>query len=159
MKPLASSLVLLGAAACSDLGVDIRSLTDLEKAASRWDREGPAAYVYAVERLCFCPVESIGPVRVWVNGNVVSREYVDTGDPVPPSMEPLFPTVEGLFDILREAYADDAYEVQVTYDDELGFPADFWIDYNEMTADEELGMRVRERPVLSFTVVSATPAK
>jgi hypothetical protein len=147
MRPLLVLLVGCCAAGCSDLGFDVRSLTDLEKARARWERESLGPYVYAVERLCYCPVESMGPVRVVVAGSSVTRTYVDTGDPVPPSMEHLFPTVEGLFDILREAYAEEAEEVRVTYDEDFGFPADFWIDYEEMMADEELGMRVTEDPV------------
>ncbi len=148
MRPL---LVLLGcwcAAGCTDLGVDVRSLTDLERAEARWE-EGrsrwTAGYSYIIERMCYCPIESMGPVHVDVR-SPVRRQYSGTGNPVPPSLEHLFPTVEGLFDILRDAYAEEAHEVRVTYDPELGFPVDFWIDYEEMMADEELGMRVVERP-------------
>ncbi|MSR20183.1 MAG: hypothetical protein EXR91_04285 [Gemmatimonadetes bacterium] len=133
---------LMGVTGCTDLGPE---LTDLEEARARWDGARPSSYVFAEERLCFCGPESRGPVRVRVQGTVaVERVYVDSGDPVPAAMADQFPTVDGLFDIVASALAGDAHEVRVTYDPVLGVPTDFWIDYLEFAADEELGMRVTE---------------
>ncbi|MGE0158041.1 MAG: DUF6174 domain-containing protein [Gemmatimonadales bacterium] len=159
MKSLLVVLAGLVATACSDLGVDVRSLTELERAERKWERFGPESYVYAVERLCFCPTESMGPVRVRVTPGTVLRTYVATGDPVPESYEWLFPTVDGLFDILRQAYADEAHDVEVSYDEDLGYPTDFFIDYEEQVADEELGMRVTEPPVAVPVVLPAGPGR
>jgi hypothetical protein len=132
-------------AGCSELGFDVRTLTDLERAQTKWERTRPESYVYAVQRLCFCPTDYIGPVRVRVQGHdVLERTYVDSGDPVPAAYADAFPTVDGLFAILADAYADDADDVRVTYDPVTGVPVDFFIDYLEMAADEELGMRVTE---------------
>ena len=145
MRNAFSLLLCLSLGGCADLGFDVRTLTDLERAQRRWERWRPDSYVYAIERLCFCPVEYRGPVRVRVDGNVVSeRTYVDTGQPVPAAMADGFPAVNGLFVILASALDEDAHEVRVSYDPETGVPLDFWIDYQEMTADEELGMRVTE---------------
>lgn len=120
-------------------------LTELEAHQARWERVGPASYVYAVERLCFCGADYRGPVRVTVvNGVVVERSYVDSGLDVPDPAAAQFPAVEGLFELLRSAYEAEAHEVRVTYHPTLGVPLDFWIDFNEMMADEELGMRVTE---------------
>jgi hypothetical protein len=140
-------VLVLGAAACGDSGVDIRTLTELEEAEERWERDGLDSYRYEVRRMCYCPLEWIGPVRVVVAPEGVTRTYVDTGQPVPESVGEAFPTVEGLFDILREAYANGAHQVEVTYDPSLGYPTEFGIDYQEMLADEELGMRVTGAPV------------
>jgi hypothetical protein len=132
-------------AACSDLGPRDRRLERLEANLDRWDSLGPDSYVYAVERLCFCAVESLGPVRVRVeDGVAVQRIYVDTGAAVPVSYAEGFPTVEGLFDTLREAILNDADSIEVTYDPTWGVPLDFWIDYLRMVADDELGMRITE---------------
>jgi hypothetical protein len=157
MKPLLTILACLSVTACSDLGFDVRSLTQLERGETRWDRFGLESYVYAVERICFCPVEAIGPVRVRVeSGAAVQRTYVATGDPVPESWAELFPTVEGLFGVLRDAYGRDAHEVHVTYDPARGYPTDMMIDYEEQVADEELGFRVTEPPApLVFLPTSA----
>ena len=49
---------------------------------------------------------------------------------------------DDLFDVLMDAFDRDAHEVRVTYDEATGIPADIWIDYEENTADEELGFAV-----------------
>lgn len=133
-------------AACgSSIGPIDQRLIDLEVSQSRWDSLGPDTYVYAVERLCFCGVEYRGPVRVRVeNGAAVERVYVSTGLAVPAGIAMEFPTVSGLFDIIRSAIEEDAAELEVTYDPALGVPLDFWIDWDERVADEELGMQVTE---------------
>ena len=101
--------------------------------------------MFAVERLCFCGAESRGPVRVRVQGMaVVERVYVDTGGPVPGTFAELFPTVDGLFALVRSAIEGGAYEVRVTYHAVLGVPIDVWIDYIENAVDDELGLTVTE---------------
>lgn len=130
---------------CGSLGPGDGRLIELLGHQARWNTRGPGSYVYAVERLCFCPEEYRGPVRVRVqDGVAVERVYVASGLAVPPAIADAFPTVDGLFELLRSAIDADAFEVRVTYDPTLGVPIDLWIDYNEMTADEELGMQVIE---------------
>jgi len=159
MKRIFALLGWLAATGCSDLGIDLRSLTELERAEARWDRFGPDSYVYAVRRICYCLVEETGPVRVRVEGGVaVEWTYVATADPLPESARPRFPTVDGLFDILREAYAEDAHDILVSYDPDLGYPTEFSIDYEEQVADEELGMRITEEPLPIPFGVLAPPA-
>ena len=49
--------------------------------------------------------------------------------------------------------------MRVTYHPVLGFPAELFIDYERMTADEELGMRITEQPVSARFDVAATPLR
>jgi hypothetical protein len=147
MRLVLALCALFAAAACSDLGVGLRSLTELERAEAKWDRFGPDSYVYAIRVLCFCPVEYTTPVRVRVeDGVAVERTYVDTGTPVPSALEDHFPAVDGLFDMLRRAYADEADEVIVSYDPGLGYPTELSIDRDEQLADEEIAVTVTEEP-------------
>ena len=147
MRLLVALCAFFAAAACSDLGVDVRSRTELERAEAKWERFGPDSYVYAIRVLCFCPVDYTTPVRVRVeNGVAVERTYVDTGMPVPTALEDQFPTVDGLFDMLRRAYADEADEVIVSYHPSLGYPTELAIDLEEQLADEEIAVTVTEEP-------------
>ena len=135
--------VLVTLAACGTLGPLDGPLEELEQARERWEAYEPANYSYAVRRLCFCAPESIGPVRVVVsNGIVVEARYVATSDTVPTSFRSLFPAVEGLFDILEDAYDNDASDVDVTYDPNTGVPTNFFIDYIENAIDDEVGYEV-----------------
>ena len=129
--------------ACGGTGPSDPQVRALDEAQARWESLGPGSYVYALSRQCFCPLEYIGPARVTVDdGAVVSRVYVDSGDPVPAAYD--FPTVDGLFEVLRSALEQEADEILVTYDPDLGVPLEIWIDYEHMAADEELGYVVTE---------------
>lgn len=147
--PSCAALAVVGAwilqTGCGVIAPGGGVLEELERNDEIWASLEPSMYAYGVERLCFCGVEARGPVRVAVSGGqVVDRTYIESNAPVPSSFEDLFPSVEGLFDILRDAIARDAHVIEVTYDVETGVPIDFWIDYAENIADEELGFRVTE---------------
>jgi hypothetical protein len=130
---------------CDTLGLGNGPRDELSRNRELWARIGPSAYEYALERRCFCGEAARGPIRVTVEvGAVVERVYVGSGDPVPASFDDLFPVVDGLFDVLEDAYERDAHQIDVTYDPETGVPIDFWIDYSENTIDEELGYTVTE---------------
>lgn len=131
--------------ACESTGPRSPRLLELEIHQARWESLGPASYEYAVQRSCFCAPISLGPVRVRVeDGEVVERVYVDSGTSVAGDLATVFPSVDGLFDVLRSAIDRRAARIDVTYDPDLGVPVDFWIDYSENAIDEELGMRVTE---------------
>jgi hypothetical protein len=144
---LAALLPLLGGWSCDSLGPE---RDDLERARARWEATRPANYQYAVERLCFC--YPVGAARVTVEWDEVTS--VVFLEEAPEGFEPsadLYPSVDGLFDILEDAVESGAHSISVTYDPETGVPVEFFIDYSENIADEELGMRVTE-PVTEWPV-------
>jgi len=131
--------------ASSDPLDDPRS--ELETNRARWVADRPTAYSYTLERLCFCGPEARGPVVVTVQGaSVTERVYVGSDEPVAPALEDLYPSVDGLFEVLEEAMDRDAHRIEVTYDVGTGIPLDIWVDYAENVADEELGFAVRSLP-------------
>ena len=144
LAPILASVTL----ACSDLSPQLSDLRrEVAENHARWQREGPTTYVYAVEHSCFCPIEAIGPVRVRVEGgSVASRTYAASGDTVGATFAEIFPTVEGLFDVLERAIDRDAADVQVTWDPETGAPLQLSIDYIADAVDEEEGYRIVEVP-------------
>lgn len=149
-RSLAMGALALGCVAltgCGTTGPGAPFSIELANNARLWAGQAPDAYRYAVRRLCFCGPEAIGPVRMdVVDGQVVSMVYVEGGGPVDSDYESLFPTVEGLFAVLADALERDAVQIDVTWDPETGIPVDFFIDYDEGIADEELGFTVTEMP-------------
>lgn len=106
----------------------------------RWEARSFRDYSYRLQRNCFCGPEARGPVRVSVRqGQVVRVLEAETEEPVRDDLVHLFPGVAGLFSLLLDAVDRDAYEVEVEWDAELGYPTRFFIDYDSRTADEELG--------------------
>ncbi len=136
------------ALSCSDLSPEAADLRrDLAANRARWEALGLETYVYEVEHSCFCPVEAIGPVRVQVeNGSVTSRTYPQSGDSVAATFSDVFPTVDGLFDVLQRAIDQNAADVQVTWDPDTGVPLHFSIDYIANAVDEEEGYRIVDGP-------------
>jgi hypothetical protein len=138
-------LSLLAAGSCGIAGVGNGERDAWERALARWSSVGPGSYTYTIRRRCFCGF--VGPVRVTVsNGTVTSRIDVDSGLAIDPSFADAYPDVFGLFAILDDAIDRGAFRLEVTYDPSTGVPVDFWIDYSEMVADEELGFTVDELP-------------
>ena len=130
-------------AACGDpVGVD-----SFEEARQRWNERAVTHYSYVLRPLCFCI--STGPFRVTVRDDeIVSVVDDGTGEPVTGDPLVLVRTIDQLFVLLDEAWAEDAHVVQAEYDPTYGFPTELWIDYNENVADEELGYQVSEFAVL-----------
>lgn len=142
-RSVAWVVFLLAVAGCDILDPDHGPREELEENRARWEAARPPAYAMVLERLCFCPQETRGPVRITVQGTIpTARVYTDSGEAVPAELGPVFPTVDGLFDVLLDAYDRGAHEVRVTYDDDTGIPVDVWIDYHEDAIDEELGYQV-----------------
>lgn len=116
---------------------DIRS--ELATARARWNSSGVASYEYVLQQKCFCVLGG-QKVRVTVLQGVVTAAVHETsGQPVSPQFMPAFVTVERLFELIEDGFRRKAHRIEATYDAQHGFPADFFIDYNQNIADEELG--------------------
>ena len=83
-------------------------------------------------------------MRVTVDGETVVSQLYGDGRAVDATAAGWFPSVDGLFVVLLEAFDEGAHEIRVTYDPQLGVPVDLWIDYSQNTIDEELGFTVTE---------------
>ena len=98
-------------------------IDNLAAARARWARVGPATYSYTIQRSCECTAEMTGPVLITVrNGIVESRQYRQSGAPVPTQFIADFPPVEGLFGIIDGAVRDGIKPLTVQYDPALGYP-------------------------------------
>jgi hypothetical protein len=147
LKTLAVTGSLWMLAGCGAVLGPRGQLEELRNNRQRWEAVRAEDYVYAVRALCFCGEATLGAVRVTVSGDeVVSRTVVETDEPVDPIFGETIPSVDGLFDVLEDAYERDAFSVEVTYHASLGIPIDIAIDYIELAIDEELGYAVTELP-------------
>lgn len=111
---------------------------DLANARALWTSVRPAAYDITLQMSCFCIPDVRRPVIVSVSGStVLSRVYADDRKPVPAEHASLFPSVDGLFDLLQAALNQTADRIEVTYDPTNGHPRTIGIDYRSGVADEE----------------------
>ena len=130
---LATLAVLALAGGCSDANAPMNELSAAE---ARWASYGPASYDLTIASTCFCTPAMSGPVLVSVrNGVVVSRTYVETGQPVIVEFSDRFPDVNGLFLKIRRLMEDGAQAVDAEYDPVTGYPRQIGIDRDAMPLD------------------------
>lgn len=107
-----------------------------------WRSERPELYQFTYQRVCFCP--GTEPVVISVDGDSVINVSVKDGDGPPAGAPSDYPTIEALFEQLREWRDRDPYREQMEFHDGLGYPTDAFFDFEERVADEEMGFRVRD---------------
>jgi hypothetical protein len=137
---------LLGSS-CGILDPDSR-LDELESYRDQWRQADIRHYRMEFRASCFCGSEFTELVTVEVLQDTVrSVTVVSTGLPVEHMPLDAWPTVAELFAAVEKAIVDDAHELQVTYDPDLGYPTFVFIDRDEMIIDEEVGYQVFELEV------------
>lgn len=110
-----------------------------EEARARWDAAGIDNYAFTFRESCFCPPEFLGPFRITVeDGAVVSAEQ--NGRPA--TEQRTYPTIDALFEIIADAFDQDAETISLSYDAVLGVPLGGYIDYDALIADEEFSFEV-----------------
>ncbi len=129
-------LPLLLLAGCAIFGEDDDiDLSEVAQQRRQWERLGIDAYEYDLTIFCFCP--HIDPVRVQVRADTVfSAILVETGAPVEESYRAR--TIDELFDIIEDAVAQEADQLDVEYDESFGHPTRIYVDYRITIIDEEM---------------------
>jgi len=144
-----AAVCLLGSS-CDIVDVDPDGrLVELESRREQWLQSGIQQYRMEFRASCFCGLEFTELVTVDVLQDTVrSVTVVSTGLPVENLPLDTWPTVEELFAAVEQAIVENAHELQVTYDADLGYPAFVFIDRDEMAIDEEIGYQVFELEVV-----------
>lgn len=118
----------------------------LDEARARWDAAETDEYTALFQWSCFCLRENAALVRLTVQDDViVDAHYAEAAMEGSPELE-RYLTVPGLFALIQEAIDQGAYRISAQYDASLGYPAEVWIDYNAMMADEERGFTLELEP-------------
>lgn len=137
---LLCALVVLGAPAAA-AGTDT-----LELNKARWAAANVNEYEYGYRKYCEChsqaPPETVVTVR---EGSVIGVRHRPAGtDLEVVAAEDNFQyywTVEELFSLIATGLSRDAI-VRVSYDSELGFPTQIYIDYGPEHLGDELDLRL-----------------
>ncbi|MDP6720871.1 MAG: DUF6174 domain-containing protein [Pirellulaceae bacterium] len=108
---------------------------DLDAALEKWRRTNYRDYSFTLERSCFCP--GSGRFRLKIEGRVVAKATFEGSDRLPGGQ--LF-TIRDLFEKIQSAIDDRFSEVDVAYDEFLGYPIAMSFDTNRNTIDDELRM-------------------
>ena len=106
---------------------------ELAKARTLWTSKNVGSYSYILQLQCVC--DAAGTVRVRVtNGATSGVFYMNSsgGDaaPAPAGLYDDYDSVEDLFAFIQDAIARDATVLQVSYEDNYGFPDLVNVDYS-----------------------------
>ena len=112
---------------------------DASRPRRQWESQRITDYRVQSRLVCFCIREATEPVSLQVrNRRLVSVTRVSDGVAVPPSEWALrYFTIDEIFDLIADARARGAHEVRVTYDPQLGYPTQVFLDMNAGVADDE----------------------
>ena len=137
---------MLLAAVCADaapLG------DELDAKRRQWQAAGIQSYTYRYQRPCACQKEdrSLFAVTV-VDGTVAEVIYIqpETGarTPIAKARQHWYPTIDNLFDQLRDAKAMNAARVEAAYDPRYGYPVRIFVDYDAALTDDDMDVRVSD---------------
>jgi hypothetical protein len=109
----------------------------LAAARAMWAENGLASYRLTTQELCFCP-ETVW-IDTVVDGSVTTHE--SAGDET--FYDPGERTMEVLFDEVAAAIDEGYATLDLDFDPDTGALVRFWVDVDEMMADEEHGVEVR----------------
>lgn len=108
----------------------------LAAARARWKSHLATDYALTWHQACFCPIESVRPIRFTVvAGEVKSATYVEDGEPVSDLIRPLLKTIDGVFDQIQSEIDRHEVRVSVAYDPTWSYPSSFAVDYGPQASD------------------------
>ena len=120
--------------------------TDLDTNRSLWDSQSASDYDYFLQRSCFCFPDTRRPGLVSVRSGVITMVIdAETSAMLDPQS---FLRVDELFDTLQDAIDTNAFEINSQFDNILGYPRSFSIDYFAMIADDEIYYTARDLVVV-----------
>jgi hypothetical protein len=128
---------------------DLQAELDTHRA--MWETAGITDYRIRFQRLCLnCTVDFLVPVHITVRDGVIETVTdVDTGQPVDPEIMGAFRTIDELFDTIQFAIDQDAAQIDVTYDEVLGYPRDANIDLSRSLINDDDQFEIRDFEDLS----------
>lgn len=110
--------------------------TGLLEAKGLWAENGPDNYQYAWYKFCFCPERREITVNV-ESGQFVSAVYTGTDEAPPVNQNGYFETVESWFEYIESVINNNPDSLEITYNEQYGYPESIQIDYESQRADDE----------------------
>lgn len=138
-RALLLSALLLPFSACQIAGPDDPGTTSVSDHRTKFEAQFGSSYSFNVMRGCFCANGGEHWVQVG-DGQVVFALRVYDNQPVPADQLEWLETMDEVFDMIERAETE-ADRLDITWSDE-GYPAEFFIDWIEEAADDEMGMTI-----------------
>ncbi|MEP1445871.1 MAG: DUF6174 domain-containing protein [Paraglaciecola sp.] len=107
----------------------------LQSAKAKWESQSGQFYTIESQRFCECSAEVSSQIEISVSDDVVlSAFYVASKDAVSNEVQQEIQTVDDLFALIEKAIADEV-SIDVTYNEEFGYPESAKIDLEQLAVD------------------------
>jgi heat shock protein HslJ len=107
----------------------------LQNAKAKWDSQSPQFYTIQSHRSCECEDELSTQMNVSVSDNLVlSAIDIATDEVISKEVQEKIQTVDNLFVLIEKAIAD-GISIDVTYNEQYGFPETAKIDLEQLSVD------------------------
>jgi len=118
----------------------VEPLDDATTNLNLWNEKKVVNYSFSFKRVCFCPLEYVGPHQVVVqNGKVVSVN----GAPYNAAERyGVIPTIPELLLTIKTHIDKNPVKKTLNFDQKYGYPTSVFFDFSELMADDELGYEV-----------------
>jgi hypothetical protein len=118
----------------------VEPLDDATANLNLWNEKKVENYSFSFKRICFCPVEYVGPHQVVVqNGKVVTVN----GLPYNSSERyGVIPTIPELLITIKSHIDKKPIRQTLNFNPTYGYPTSVFFDFSEMMADDEIGYEV-----------------
>ncbi len=114
------------------------NITEWQKNKNIWDSYQMEKYSFDFRANCYCVDEWVREVNVSVNKEVITDIFF-TDDSLKPTILTLndWYSINNLFDIAKSSIGE-AYKFEIEYDKKYGNPTMISIDWDSLTADDEI---------------------
>lgn len=117
-------------------------LSSLQSAKSKWDSNSIQFYTIQSQRLCECLPNVSDKMEISVSDNsVLSAFYIDSDNLASTEIQQRLETVDSIFALIEKAIADKV-SIEVTYNEEYGYPEITKIDLEQLAVDGGLYIKL-----------------
>ncbi|MBU3001755.1 DUF6174 domain-containing protein [Paraglaciecola arctica] len=107
----------------------------LQSAKAKWQSQSGQFYTIQSQRFCECATEMSSQMEISVSDNLILSAYdIASDQAISAEVQQEIQTVDDLFALIEKAIADEV-SIEVTYNEEFGYPESAKIDLEQLAVD------------------------
>jgi hypothetical protein len=118
----------------------VEPLDDATANLNLWNEKKIVNYSFSFKRVCFCPLEYVGPHQV-----VVQNGKITTVNGAPYNKAERYGeiyTIPELLQVIKANLDRKPYQKTLNFNPTYGYPTSVFFDFNQQMADEEIGYEI-----------------
>jgi heat shock protein HslJ len=118
-----------------EVGTTLNDLALFQSAKTKWDSHSGQFYTIQSQRVCECDPEMSAQMKISVSDNVIISAFdIGSDDVISKEIQEQIKTVDSLFALIEKAITDSV-SIEVTYNEEFGYPETAKIDLEQLAVD------------------------